>query len=238
MGSEGPSSFASAELTDPPSANNDAIKPTDEIPTVQSNNSLLACLTFAQFRNVDFTGISWVEGQGKLGDGGQASVLQTRADAKSVLAFRRHTPPKKGIARSLYDSVRKILFGSVVISNEAYSQIASEILALGHPELRSHRNIVQLLAISWEIRENLLSKTEIWPVLIFEKAFYKDLEKFVRDPEKILRKKETLSTTSRLKICADIAAAMAVVHKNGKMWLLVVVIGSLQFRLQTSYTAT
>lgn len=181
---------------------------------MRNDNSLLACLAFAQFRNVDFTGISWAEGQGKLGDGGQASVLQTRADAKAVLAFRRHTPPQRGILGRLYDSVSKSRSASVVTTNAAYRQIASEILALGHPELRSHPNIVQLIAISWEIREEWPSKTEIWPVLIFEKARYKDLEKFVRDPKQTLRKKETLSTKNRLKICADIAAAMAVVHQN------------------------
>ncbi|KAF8853253.1 hypothetical protein BDZ45DRAFT_82220 [Acephala macrosclerotiorum] len=215
MGSDGPLPRPDAQWTDPQPAKADVTKSTDEAPPVQRNNSLLACLSFAQFRNVDFTGISWVEGQGKLGDGGQASVLQTRADATSVLAFRKHTPQKKGLFGRLYERVSKGASASVATSNEAYRQIASEILALGHPALRSHQNIVQLIAISWEIREEKWpSKTEIWPVLIFEKARYEDLEKFVRDPKKVLRSKDTLSTKNMIKICADVATAMAVMHEN------------------------
>jgi serine/threonine protein kinase len=222
MGSDGPLPRPDAQWTDPQPAKADVIKSADEA-SMQRNNSLLACLSSAQFRNVDFTGISEVEGQGKLGDGGQSSVLQTRADATSVLAFRKNTPQKKSFIGKIYESFSKGASASVATSSEAYRQIASEILALGHPAIRSHQNIVQLIAISWEIREGTwLSKTEIWPVLIFEKAHYGDLENFVRDPKKILQSKDTLSTKNMMKICAEIASAMAVIHENSKIHSLLV----------------
>ncbi|RYP23251.1 hypothetical protein DL765_001160 [Monosporascus sp. GIB2] len=179
----------------------------------QDADSLLACLACAQFRHVDFTGISWVEAQGELGAGGQASILETRADAKTVLAFRRHTPPKKGILRQLSDRVSSYFSGSVASTRSGYRQIASEILALGHPQLRSHPNIVRLIAISWEIREQLAGKAEIWPVLLFEKTEYKDLEHFMRDPDG-KRKSQSISMETRLKMCAEIAGALEVIHRH------------------------
>lgn len=183
---------------------------TTTLPTLDSG-SLLACLAYAQFRHVDLTGISAEESQGSLGSGGEASVFETRASTDTVLAFRKHTPERRGILGSIFD---RLSSKSVLTNKSAYRQIANEILALGHPNLRSHRHIVQLVAISWEIRENERDKIEIWPVLIFEKAKYKDLEAFIRDPERQL-KEGPLSPEKRLTICADIADAMAAVHQNG-----------------------
>ncbi|RYP46691.1 hypothetical protein DL768_007124 [Monosporascus sp. mg162] len=171
--------------------------------------SLLTCLACAQQRGIDFVGITWIDAQGTLGRGGQATISETRASADAVLAFKR--PDSTPIGSSWFSratiSQRRRL-------EDAYRGIASEILALSEPDIRSHPRIVQLHAISWEIhhaRTWLFRKTtRVWPILVFEKAVHGDLEKFMTDG-----KGKALDIAARVKLCHDVASAIATAHRKG-----------------------
>ncbi|KAJ8104722.1 hypothetical protein ONZ43_g7714 [Nemania bipapillata] len=86
-------------------------------------------------------------------------------------------------------------------------------MALGHEDLRRHENIVQLIAITWEIEnvKDWSSKADItvWPVMILEKAELGDLGHFLRG------KGVETDLLTRLRMCAGIASALAAVHQNG-----------------------
>lgn len=169
--------------------------------TEEGKYTLLSCLACAQHCRVDFTGFSWVNAQGTLGRGGQGVVAQTRASLDTVFAFKRRRPPGQG--RWARD--------------DAFREICSEIMALGHEDLRRHENIVQLIAISWEI-ENVRDwkfkrDVVIWPVMILEKADLGDLGHFLRG------KGVETELATRVRMCAGIASALAVVHRNGKLYL-------------------
>ncbi|KAJ3576582.1 hypothetical protein NPX13_g3648 [Xylaria arbuscula] len=163
--------------------------------------SLLSCLACAQHCRVDFTGFSWINAQGMLGRGGQGVVAQTRASVDTVFAFKRRRP------------IRGILTTQAAAKDHAFREICSEIMALGHEDLHHHENIVQLIAISWEIENvrdwRFQADVVIWPVMILEKAELGDLGNFLRG-----KGRETDFPT-RLRMCAGIASALAAVHKNG-----------------------
>ncbi|TGJ81221.1 hypothetical protein E0Z10_g7548 [Xylaria hypoxylon] len=164
--------------------------------------TLLSCLACAQRCRVDLTGFSWINAQGTLGRGGQGVVAQTRASVDTVFAFKRRRPPSQGLFTT-----------RAAAKDHAFREICSEILALGHEDLRRHENIVQLIAISWEIEnvKDWMFKADvaIWPVMILEKAELGDLGHFLRG------KGIETDLPSRLRMCAGIASALAAVHKNG-----------------------
>ncbi|KAI0543381.1 kinase-like protein [Xylaria curta] len=165
--------------------------------------TLLSCLACAQHRRVDFTGFSWINAQGTLGRGGQGVVAQTRASVDTVFAFKRRRPTSQG----------PLNIWAAAAKDHAFREICSEIMALGHEDLRRHDNIVQLIAISWEIENvkdwKFKSNTVIWPVMILEKAELGDLGRFLRG------KGVETDLMTRLRMCAGIASALGVVHKNG-----------------------
>ncbi|KAF2962938.1 hypothetical protein GQX73_g10643 [Xylaria multiplex] len=165
--------------------------------------TLLSCLACAQHRRVDFTSFSWINAQGMLGRGGQGVVAQTRASVDTVFAFKRRRPPSQG----------PLNIWAAAAKDHAFREICSEIMALGHEDLRRHDNIVQLIAISWEIENvkdwKFKSNTAILPVMILEKAEFGDLGRFLRG------KGVETDLMTRLRMCAGIASALGVVHKNG-----------------------
>jgi hypothetical protein len=175
--------------------------------TTEGRYNFLTCLACAQQCHIDFTGISWINTQGNLGRGGQAVVSQTRASLDTVFAFKRRLPRPAPLVSFTWSTKKA--------TDEAFREICSEILALGHPEIRTHPNIVQLLAISWEIQDIRGwiwgSDLQVWPVMIFERAHHNDLRKFIESNEG-----KNLDIAARVKICTDIASALAAVHKNGK----------------------
>ncbi|KAI1353855.1 hypothetical protein F5Y01DRAFT_312448 [Xylaria sp. FL0043] len=174
----------------------------------EGSYNLLTCLACAQQSGIDLIGITWIDAQGLLGRGGQAAVSQTRASASAVLAFKR--PDSSPIGSWL----SKVTTSQRTKLDDVYRAVASEILVLGDPEIRLHPNIVRLHAVSWEIhqaRSWLFQKiTRVWPILVFEKASRGDLGLFMASEQGV-----ALDLAARVKLCRDIASAIAAAHRKG-----------------------
>lgn len=84
--------------------------------------NLLRTLACAQSCGLDFTGVTWVDVEGHLGQGGQAIVSQIFANLEAVLAFKR--PKTDGIGSRF----SRGLTNQKVILKDAYREQASEIL--------------------------------------------------------------------------------------------------------------
>jgi serine/threonine protein kinase len=168
--------------------------------------NLLTCLACAQRCGLDFTGMTWVDAQGELGEGGQAVVSQTQTNVETVLAYKRRNSSSIGSRFSRGTTNQKLTLQDI------YREIAFEIMALGHPRIRDHPHIVQLHAISWEI-QNVASwrhakdNLRVWPVLVFEKADKGDLLKYVSTHSE-------LDLARRVQLCREIALALAAAHEN------------------------
>lgn len=188
--------------------------PKDQLPAAsfetdkgQVKYNILTYLACVQKYQIDLIDMTPIQAQGILGRGGQAIVVQTQQSIDTILAFKCRIPEPG-------------MFGSLSWTNDkgddaTFREICSEVMALGHPEIREHPNIVQLLAVSWELRMTkgwiFGSTLQVWPMMIFEKASHEDLRKFMT-----VGQGKDLDLAARVSICADLASALAVVHKNGR----------------------
>lgn len=169
--------------------------------------NILTYLACVQKCQIDVTDMVPIEAQGILGRGGQAIVVQTQQSLETTLAFKFRIPEPSAFGSRSWRNGKG--------DDAAFREICSEVMALGHPEIREHPNIVQLLAVSWELRKKkgwIFGHTlQVWPMMIFEKASHEDLRKFMTVGEG-----KDLDLAARVGICADLASALAVVHSNGK----------------------
>jgi len=169
--------------------------------------NILTCLACAQQRDIDLVGLSPFEAQGQLGQGGQSTVMQTRASVDTVLAFKK--PNSKGVGSWL--STRSL---TKRIEN-VYRDVATEIMALSEPGIRDHPNIIQLQAISWEV-QNIRTWTfkkvpRVWPVLLMERADHGDLQDYLATKEG-----RELNFEDKIEFCHGIASAIAAAHSKGR----------------------
>ncbi|KAF3062494.1 hypothetical protein CFAM422_010669 [Trichoderma lentiforme] len=186
--------------------------PKDQPPTAlpeskkkQVKYNILTYLACVQKCQIDITDMVPIEAQGILGRGGQAIVVQTQQSLETTLAFKFRIPEPSTFGSRSWRNGKG--------DDAAFREICSEVMALGHPEIREHPNIVQLLAVSWELRKKkgwIFGHTlQVWPMMIFEKALHEDLGKFMTVGEG-----KDLDLAARVGICADLASALAVVHSN------------------------
>ncbi|KAM0482366.1 hypothetical protein ACHAPX_002883 [Trichoderma viride] len=151
--------------------------------------NLLSLLATAQDRQIDFLSITWDEATSDRG--GQASISQSFFNEKLSYVFKR-------LHRSFKYPADEII---------ALRAVISEIIVLGHPEIRGHPNIVRLVGVCFEID----AQTKIpWPVLVLQKAEHGDLKKFMESP-----RGKGLSLRERLDLCVDVAAAITLMHREG-----------------------
>ena len=79
---------------------------------------------------------------------------------------------------------------------------------LGHPSIRYHPNVASIEGICWDV---VLGGKEVWPVLVFEKARYGDLTKFMTSGLG-----NELDSKHRLEMLFDIALAIRDLHATGR----------------------
>lgn len=152
--------------------------------------NLLSLLATAQDKQVDFLPITWDEATSARGS--QASISQSFFNEKLSYVFKR-------LHRNFKYPADEII---------ALRTVISEIIVLGHPEIRGHPNIVRLVGVCFEID----AQTKIpWPVLVLQKAEHGDLKKFIESP-----RGKGLSLRERLDLCVDVAAAVTLMHREGK----------------------
>jgi hypothetical protein len=148
----------------------------------------LSFLGIAQSLKIDFLPITWQPALDTIGHGGTAEIRQTLINIQTSFAFKRLVSTRSGEEAKNFQA------------------LIAEISVLGQPSIREHPNIITLEGICWDI----IPETEqVWPVLVFEKAPLGDLLVFMEQGAG-----NKLGLEDRLKLCIDIATAVADMHSN------------------------
>lgn len=87
-------------------------------------------------------------------------------------------------------------------TEEKLENVCLEILALMHPPLQSHPNIINLLGVTWTTEKDV----RLEPALVMEYAEFGSLDKY-------LRNHDPLSILSKAEICVGIAEGLEVLHQ-------------------------
>ncbi|KAF8537380.1 hypothetical protein BDD12DRAFT_887761 [Trichophaea hybrida] len=119
-------------------------------------------------------------------EGGTANIRQWLLNAETSFAFKR-------TSRLFVENP----------SWAAYKALISEVLILGSPAVRGHPNIVNLVAVSWEVVEG----GDVRPVLVFEKAQRQDMDVFLKSEEGC-----EISFDARMSLCKEIAQGLMPLH--------------------------
>ena len=154
------------------------------------SGDLISFLAVAHCHGLDIAAITWDLTLGGLGKGGTAKIDQSNLSLRWSLAFKR--PLTASQPREL---------------SEEYRVLMSEILVLCNAAMRNHPNIVTLEGVCWDIHPQT---SEIWPVLIFEKAQEGDLATFMASDVG-----QALTFSQRLQLCQDVAVALMNMHRYG-----------------------
>ena len=80
-----------------------------------------------------------------------------------------------------------------------------------HPSKFEHPNIISLEGIGWDVS---LEDEKVWPVLVFEKSPYGDLDWFAN-----LGAGTSMSLGQKLRLCTDVVAAIMEMHSSGLNYL-------------------
>jgi serine/threonine protein kinase len=155
--------------------------------------NFLSFLAIAQRLKIDFLPITWQPELDNVGAGGTAKIRQSLINLQTSFAFKHF-----------------ISQPAQTEANEAkvFKALMAEISVLGHPTIRRHPNIIELAGICWDV---VAETGKVWPVLVFEKAQYGDLQTFMRQVGG-----KQLGWEDRLKLCADVGRAVADMHSNSK----------------------
>ncbi|KAI1127756.1 hypothetical protein F5Y10DRAFT_242046 [Nemania abortiva] len=146
--------------------------------------NLLSFLATAQALIIELLPVTWEAARPHIGDGGTAVLNMSALSLQNSLAFKR-----------IHESTRRRQSEAKI-----FKILTNEIVVLGSHFVRQHPNIAQLEGISFEVSRD---DDKPWPVLVFEKAQYGDLNHFAQSP--IGRQTDI---NMRLKLCLDIATAV------------------------------
>lgn len=152
----------------------------------------VSLLALAQKLRIEFLPITWQPALQGIGLGATAEIRQSLINLQMSFAFKRITP-RNYLVSDETDLMRKLF---------------AEILVLGHPSIYGHPNVMRLEGVCWDVSEE---DEKVWPVLVFEKSQYGDLEWFVNSGQG-----KTVPLEQRLKLCAAIVNAIMEMHSNGE----------------------
>lgn len=147
---------------------------------------LPALLYMADKLRVDIYPITWAAALGSLGRGATGQVHQSLVNLQTNFAFKRSIP-----SHGQSDE-------------ERYKSIISEILILSIDTVRAHPNIVDLIGLGWDVD---WPKDRVWPVLIFQKAAFGNLEDYLKSPEG-----RAASLEEKTRLCRDIVSGLSCMH--------------------------
>jgi serine/threonine protein kinase len=153
-----------------------------------SKCDLITFLSAAQTFNIPFVDITWQSALDTIGIGGTATIAQSQMSRDARLAYKRIKDEDKGDP----DNVYRLLL--------------SELSVLGHPAIRYHPNVIELLGIGWDVT----SEDAVWPVLVFQKSHFGDLKSFA-----VSEMGRNLTLGARVEICGNIITAIASMHEHG-----------------------
>lgn len=139
---------------------------------------------------VDIFPLTWHSGMGELGRGKTAQIKQSIVNLETQYAFKRFTFPE-----SEEPDEGQIIRAAMI-----------EALALSHPALRAHQNILNMHGVCWDIST---AKNLFRPVLVVEKSSLGDLGHFMSEHG------TAVDGEKRVELCADVIRAVANLHVNG-----------------------
>ena len=148
-------------------------------------------LGVAQSLKIDFLPITWQPAVDGAGEGGAAKIHQALINVQTTFAFKRLKHPWSAIDE--FRNLRALL---------------AEISVLGHPAIRYHPNIANIEGICWDVVDG---GEQVWPVLVFEKTRFGDLDRFMTTSSG-----KELDIRNRLDILFDIALAVRDLHAAGE----------------------
>ena len=151
------------------------------------NYDFLDVLGVAQRLRINFLPIRWQPALDEAGKGGTATIRQGQVNLELSFAFKQLKRTQSLIKQAQY-------MGALI----------AEISILAHYKVKLHSNIVNLQGICWDVYSG---GENVWPVLVFEKAPYGDLEKFMASSDGT-----QLNFEKRLNILADVALAVRDLH--------------------------
>lgn len=151
---------------------------------------MIAFLSAAQWRKIDFLPITWQPALNTAGRGATAEIQQSIINLALTLYFKRFWTSSDPSEIS-----------------KCYRAIISELCILGHPSIKQHPNIVKLQGICWDV----ISEDKVWPVLVFKKAKYGNLYQFLASDEASL-----LKPNQCINLIAGVAHAVEFMHSFGQ----------------------
>lgn len=152
----------------------------------------ISFLAVAQKWEIDILPITWQPALDAVGKGATAEIRQLLINLQISFAFKR---------------VRRVNRG-VPDDKGTFQALISEVAVLSQPSIRNHPNIIHLEGTCWDISPE---NEKVWPVLVFEKTQYGDLDNFLRSEIGGM-----ISFEDRLDLCADVAAAVLTMHSCRK----------------------
>ena len=173
--------FSASDLTDTNTAPEDYLVNGEPL-------DFIDFLAIAQHTKTDFLPITWDAYKELVGRGGSARISQSLINIKASFAFKRFSGDGNEQA------------------GQFFKTLASEVLVLQSPAIRSHPNIVSLQGICWEF--DLTSGT-VSPVLVFPKAEHGDMRTYLSQEEG-----RAVPFGDRVTWCVQIAQAIDALHKN------------------------
>jgi Protein tyrosine and serine/threonine kinase len=159
------------------------------IPT-STHSDLISFLATVQNHKLDFLPITWHPALETVGEGATSKISQSLINIQMNFAFKR-------------TKLANLCERTPELACRTFRALASEVSVLGQPLVRLHPNMIQLLGICWEVARD----EEVWPVLVFEKAEFGDLNSFMNSD-----RGKALSIAQRLSMCFSIGTAIATMH--------------------------
>jgi hypothetical protein len=159
----------------------------------------ISFLAIAQKFEIDLLSVKWQPALESIGEGATAEIRQSLISLQTSFAFKRIRP-----STSSQEAKRR-----------AFQALVTEISILGLPEIRRHPNIVRIEGICWDVLKEEEEDVVVWPVLVFEKSEYGDLDQFMRAAEG-----RATNFEDRLQLCSGIASAVAEMHFHGQFFFI------------------
>ena len=145
-------------------------------------------LGVAQSMRIDFLPILWQPAL--IGKGGTAEIRQGIVYIEKTFAFKQ----MKKAQSPMEDA-------------QCLCALIAEVSILSRYEISRHKNIVNIEGICWDVEPG---GEKVWPVLVFEKAPYGDLNKFMT-----FGVGGELDIEKRLGVLIDVALAIRDMHLVG-----------------------
>ncbi|KAL2812568.1 hypothetical protein BDW59DRAFT_38882 [Aspergillus cavernicola] len=160
------------------------------------NVNIITFITLVQKMKMSILPLTWQSDLQLLGRGGTSHVNQSLVDLETSFAFKR-------VAEK--DRLEKT-------DAEIFLRLMNEVYILCNTAVMNHAYILQLQGICWDVpfrthqgsSPEPLQDDKVWPVLVFQKAHFGDLNTFAQRPIG-----QELDLAERWRICLEVGVAIA-----------------------------